>query len=999
MDGLSPVSSMDGLSPVSYQNALDPTTTNDNGCQVCSDDFKRVMRLRGNDINAQLNFFSNNLRHKDFSLLELREQVRARCASVSCLKEAVTKGDVYNKLNLPTCKSFGDKIKSLPDEAQSFLSYLQGLPDVNGFLDMLDKCLAEVTTAVKNFDGNIENTTAVKNLDDNIENSGATKAGLDALSNIAKKFKDWAKPVKAALTVYNECKDIFDELPSAIEEMSTFTGKIDQCIASIETVRDALPKYARNFVTEVGKFKEAIESVIQITENFPITIDEWNDKFIELDVSLKLISKLNLPQSAKEKIDSIVKNIKGYADIAKKLLKAFSFDMNLDIKSIQDKLRELNDAANEVKNSKVKMPEQIKLIATKATEYTPILQKLIDTVSTIPANDGDIRNTIKLVENKIKDTRAILVDISNLQKLPSKVGTIVNSTERFLSLAEGGTKVIQACLGVTDIFQNSTLEWDTLVSGIDKLNACKSGIESITFGDPKQQGQQQGGFLQNIEAKLNTIKNKVLELTEPFFKLINVVPVCTNAAKTLNSKDLKKCAKAIKEMPIFKEKGKGKNIKTAVSASIKIMADCKDIFDLDFDLNSLLQTVKELQKEFKTCLNTVDKEMKALGKFGEAVRKKVKKIQDFKTKIENMGAMAIVSAISNCNEMITNKNALKNAVEELPSLETEIEAGKDIYTWVESTHKLVDELIQTGKGNAEEITGLFKNLQSSAKKCFDSISAVTDLIPEKWQIRSRLENLGTKWKGHLKLSSKALISNSWWTKTKSWGKRLARGAAKVIRAATKVASKVFRLAGVLLEPLTQCIATLSEDDEETYKSAWRNCFEAACKQFDDSMVNAAAAFAGATAATPLCAKVALATSAIPVVGTAGGGSICLISAGAIAAEAADRAYQNSNIDEAADKACEGYLDIQVSDVTDELIDKVDKVMEMVSCPRLLDQQREENDLGECRRKDGAGSWWTCDTSNDCEPDPDNPCRGECVCDEEWNNSCECVSTSQKVSSC
>ena len=173
---------------------------------------------------------------------------------------------------------------------------------MNGFLDMLDKCLAEVTTAVKNFDGNIENTTAVKNLDDNIENSGATKAGLDALSNIAKKFKDWAKPVKAALTVYNECKDIFDELPSAIEEMSTFTGKIDQCIASIETVRDALPKYARNFVTEVGKFKEAIESVIQITENFPITIDEWNDKFIELDVSLKLISKLNLPNQQKKKL-------------------------------------------------------------------------------------------------------------------------------------------------------------------------------------------------------------------------------------------------------------------------------------------------------------------------------------------------------------------------------------------------------------------------------------------------------------------------------------------------------------------------------------------------------------------------------------------------------------------------------------------------------------------------------------------------------------------------
>ena len=135
-----------------------------------------------------------------------------------------------------------------------------------------------------------------------------------------------------------------------------------------------------------------------------------------------------------------------------------------------------------------------------------------------------------------------------------------------------------------------------------------------------------------------------------------------------------------------------------------------------------------------------------------------------------MGAMAIVSAISNCNEMITNKNALKNAVEELPSLETEIEAGKDIYTWVESTHELVDASSYKLGKEMEEITGLFKNLQSSAKKCFDSISAVTDLIPEKWQIRSRLKNLGTKWKGHLKLSSKALISNSWWTKTKVGGK-------------------------------------------------------------------------------------------------------------------------------------------------------------------------------------------------------------------------------------
>ena len=96
------------------------------------------------------------------------------------------------------------------------------------------------------------------------------------------------------------------------------------------------------------------------------------------------------------------------------------------------------------------------------------------------------------------------MDISNLQKLPSKVGTIVNSTERFYPLRKV-VRVIQACLGVTDIFK--TQLWNgTLVSGIDKLNACKSGIESITFGNSKQQGQQQGGFLQNIEAKLNTIK-------------------------------------------------------------------------------------------------------------------------------------------------------------------------------------------------------------------------------------------------------------------------------------------------------------------------------------------------------------------------------------------------------------------------------------------------------------------------------------------------------------
>lgn len=242
------------------------------------------------------------------------------------------------------------------------------------------------------------------------------------------------------------------------------------------------------------------------------------------------------------------------------------------------------------------------------------------------------------------------------------------------------------------------------------------------------------------------------------------------------------------------------------------------------------------------------------------------------------------------------------------------------------------------------------------------------------------------------------MSNNWWTRTKSWGKKLARGATKVIRAAGGVAGKVFRLAGTLLGPLTECIAALSEDDEQTYKSEWRKCFEAGCKAFDDAVNSAAAAFVGATAATPLCAKVAVASSAIPVVGSVGGGTLCLLAASGIAAEAADRAYQNSNLDKAADKACENYANIRVEDITDGLIDKVDDVMEMLSCPRLLEEQRNENDLGECRRKDGAGSWWSCDTSSDCEPDPDNPCKGICVCDEEWNNSCECVITKQKAMS-
>ena len=172
MDGLAPVSSMDGLLQLVIKMRWIQQRQMIMVVRYVVN-FKRVMRLRGNDINLT-ELFSNNLRHKDFSLLELREQVRARCASVSCLKGQLPRVTFTTSLTYQPANLLGIKLKVYLMRHNHFYRIFKG-SRCEGF-HMLDKCLAEVTTAVKNFDGNIENTTAVKNLDDNIENSGATKA-------------------------------------------------------------------------------------------------------------------------------------------------------------------------------------------------------------------------------------------------------------------------------------------------------------------------------------------------------------------------------------------------------------------------------------------------------------------------------------------------------------------------------------------------------------------------------------------------------------------------------------------------------------------------------------------------------------------------------------------------------------------------------------------------------------------------------------------------------
>ena len=134
-----------------------------------------------------------------------------------------------------------------------------------------------------------------------------------------------------------------------------------------------------------------------------------------------------------------------------------------------------------------------------------------------------------------------------------------------------------------------------------------------------------------------------------------------------------------------------------------------------------------------------------------------------------MGPMALITAVSACNKMITNGDALRSTIMEvgqqhqLPMLENQVlESGGNIYTWVQSIHEQIEVFIENGKGNAEQLTVQFKNLQSAAKDCQQSIVAVTDLLPEKWQIRSKFKNLGRKWT-QLKMSpAKALMSNNWY---------------------------------------------------------------------------------------------------------------------------------------------------------------------------------------------------------------------------------------------
>lgn len=259
--------------------------------------------------------------------------------------------------------------------------------------------------------------------------------------------------------------------------------------------------------------------------------------------------------------------------------------------------------------------------------------------------------------------------------------------------------------------------------------------------------------------------------------------------------------------------------------------------------------------------------------------------------------------------------------------------GGNVVEWT----KEIREQIKDSKKELEGAKNDFMKFIKTTKECGKSMNALVDSLPEGvgTSIKSKvnaIKDLAEDIKVKVKQGKKQLQKKSKF----GWFKNLCKVAKKVVA----VAKTALRLAGTLIGPLSECVSELTDDknNELSLKEKYLECYVAACKEFDDAVVVGGAALAGVAAAVPTCGAVAAAASGVPVIGTIGGGAICSAAAAAVAGEIADRAYQNSTLDIEADKACEASRE-GVSDFTDELLDKVDIVLEHVNSPENVEKER------------------------------------------------------------
>lgn len=629
-----------------------------------------------------------------------------------------------NKLN-----EIKNLVNSIKEEINSNASSENNFEEIKNSFISLNENIENINKKIE--DTRSENSTSIQRvinsineLQSDVQPTSANTNNIDFVSElyeVANSIRDDINSQGSRLTgsVIELQAEVKDVQTNVKEDLNTFGGFVqnkiesldESLINSINEITDKInllniPSNSLN-ETKILELKEQMENISdligKILEN-PVSeqLNNLEQSILSCNIDNSNITK-ELVQQAQSLILDNIQALKGsilsdnkqasFNEILIPLFDEFETRLNEKIVSLETLVEETGKTGNsslqdtllnEIRQTKVEIQNQTKLIADSANEVQKaILGELIK--NQLNEMQLDSVNYLKQESELLTSFITENLDVQT-KEIVSKFAQIINAKENSearINLIKTTTSNISDILENSEQIKNDFLSFNSKIEEISNLsNVLNSSIEELT----NKLGMEFGSINSNLDEKLNSFDSKIKEiLNENNANLMEKLTSIIDFTNEINSK--------------------------------LANAENKSDLSIEFSINSINENIKAIEATLK-----------------EQIEKNSSNLEDKLISINNSFEF-LKEKIENSSD--SNTASFENIENAINSTSANLEVLKSDFQNVASENK--KELLNTIQGLMEAVNSIEANIQNSASRENENPKEILDNL--KSEINSLLTSL------------------------------------------------------------------------------------------------------------------------------------------------------------------------------------------------------------------------------------------------------------------
>lgn len=629
-----------------------------------------------------------------------------------------------NKLN-----EIKNLVNSIKEEINSNASSENNFEEIKNSFISLNENIENINKKIE--DTRSENSTSIQRvinsineLQSDVQPTSSNTNNIDFVSElyeVANSIRDDINSQGSRLTgsVIELQAEVKDVQTNVKEDLNTFGGFVqnkiesldESLINSINEITDKInllniPSNSLN-ETKILELKEQMENISdligKILEN-PVSeqLNNLEQSILSCNIDNSNITK-ELVQQAQSLILDNIQALKGsilsdnkqasFNEILIPLFDEFETRLNEKIVSLETLVEETGKTGNsslqdtllnEIRQTKVEIQNQTKLIADSANEVQKaILGELIK--NQLNEMQLDSVNYLKQESELLTSFITENLDVQT-KEIVSKFAQIINAKENSearINLIKTTTSNISDILDNSELIKNDFLSFNSKIEEISSLsNVLNSSIEELT----NKLGMEFGSINSNLDEKLNSFDSKIKEiLNENNANLMEKLTSIIDFTNEINSK--------------------------------LANAENKSNLSIEFSINSINENIKAIEATLK-----------------EQIEKNSSNLEDKLISINNSFEF-LKEKIENSSD--SNTASFENIENAINSTSANLEVLKSDLKNVASENK--KELLNTIQGLMEAVNSIEANIQNSASRENENPKEILDNL--KSEINSLLTSL------------------------------------------------------------------------------------------------------------------------------------------------------------------------------------------------------------------------------------------------------------------